>query len=293
MVIPRKKLLVLGARGRLGKAFIDRHSKSFEIIEFGSKERLPQGGREYHSQISSLMDLFVNNRPDLIMNLAAVWGPSVSNDEIWEAGYEFPKRVLELFEEQNQGVRWIQVDSYYNLYSDLYGVDKDFYSRTKRIFFELLANSKSQVAPVQVIAPHLVGPSEPANRFFRVLTEGIFNRQIVHLGSADEFLPYLHLTDAAEQLFFICQTRSFRDPARISLKVSGQARLIEIVSSAHQQFGALQSFARFDHAPRNEREFRDPLSFGSHEWLPEPKQELGSILTEQWNERIGEKEKRN
>lgn len=293
MVIPRKKLLVLGARGRLGKAFIDRHSKSFEIIEFGSKERLPQGGREYHSQISSLMDLFVNNRPDLIMNLAAVWAPSASKDEIWQAGYEFPKRVLGLIKEEDPCVGWIQVDSYYNLHFDLFGVDKDHYSRTKRIFFELLEKSTSQVAPVQVIAPHLVGPSEPANRFFRVLTEGIFNRQLFHLGSSNTLLPYLHLTDAADQLLIICQTPSLRDPARISMKVSGQARLIEIVSSAHQQFGALQSFARFDRAPRNEGEFHAPMSFGSHESLPEPKHDLNFILAEQWNERIGEKEKRN
>jgi nucleoside-diphosphate-sugar epimerase len=289
----RKKLLVLGSRGRLGWEFINRHAKIFDIIEVGSTERPTQGGRDYYSDISSLDELFLGWRPEIILNLAAAWGPRYSEGEIWEACYAFPSRVLALLDKQTHTIQWIQVDSYYNLYFDLHGVDKDDYSRSKRIFFEYLEQKNSLVAPTQVIAPHLVGPSEPENRFFRVLSDGIFRQKPYFLGSRDKYLPYLHFSDAADQLSVICQSPISRSPTRLNLKTSGQDKISHIVSHAHRQFGVPENIAQFRLSPEVEREFFSPLSFDKNEWLPEPKQGLSSILKEQLDERIGEKESRS
>lgn len=286
----KKKLLLLGARGRLGKIFIDRHSQSFDILEVGSKKRVPEGGREYHYKISDLKNVFLDHPPDVIVNLAAVWGAKVSEGEIWEAGYTFPAKVLGIVRESKSKVQWIQVDSYYNLYFDLYGVDKDHYSRTKRIFFELLKEKSFGEAPIQVIAPHLVGPSEPPNRFFRVLSDGIFKNTPYSLGSAGKYLPYVHLSDAADQLFAISQAPVSRVPSRVNMRISGQSQLRHIVSQAHSQFGVPDNIARFGALPEAAREFNSPLNFEVSEWLPAPKQQLSSILDEQWNERRVEKD---
>jgi hypothetical protein len=293
IVVDRKKLLLLGARGRLGQEFINRHSKSFDIIEMGSRARPAQGGRHYYSDISNLGEVFLEWRPEIILNLAAAWGPRYSESEIWETCYEFPKRVLGSLEGQTQTIHWIQVDSYYNLYFDLHGVDKDHYSRSKRIFFDFLGQNTSQVVPTQVIAPHLVGRSEPETRFFRVLSEGVLTQEPYYLGSPDKYLPYLHFSDAADQLSVVCQSPTPTSPTRLKLKASGQDTLSFIVSEAHRQFGVPDNIAQFRVAPEVEREFYAPLSFDKNEWLPEPCQELSSILHEQLNERIGEKERRS
>lgn len=292
-VSSKERILLLGARGRLGKEFVSRHSKSFDIIEVGSRERPTQGGRYYFSDISNLGEGILKLRPDIILNLAAVWGPKYTEVDIWEVCYEFPRRVLALLESQTHTIQWIQVDSYYNLYFDLHGVDKDDYSRSKRFFFEYLVQKGSRVAPTQVIAPHLVGPLEPENRFFRVLTDGIFRQKPYFLGSPDKYLPYLHLSDAADQLSLICQSPISRSPTRLNLKASGQEKIGHIVSHAHRQFGVTDDIAQFRLSSRDEREFYAPLCFDKNEWLPEPKQGLCSILQEQINERIGEKERRS
>jgi hypothetical protein len=265
----------------------------FDIIEVGSIKRPAQGGRDYYSDISSLDELFLGWRPEIILNLAAAWGPRYSEGEIWEACYEFPRRVLALLARQTHTIQWIQVDSYYNLYFDLHGVDKDDYSRSKRIFFEHLEQKVPIVAPTQVIAPHLVGPSEPENRFFRVLSDGIFTQKPYFLGSPDKYLPYLHYSDAADQLSVICQSPISKRPNRLNLQASGQDRISFIVSHAHQQFGVPENIAQFRLSPEVEREFFAPLRFDKNDWLPEPKQKLSSILKEQLEERIGEKERRS
>ncbi len=288
----RKKLLLLGSRGRLGREFINRHSKSFEIIEVGSRVRPSQGGRDYYSDISNLGEVFLGWRPELILNCAAAWGPRYSENEIWEACYEFPKRVLALLERQAHTIQWIQVDSYYNLYFDIHGVDKDHYSRSKRIFFESLEQNKDRVIPTQVIAPHLVGPSEPESRFFRVLSQGILAQKPYFLGSPDKYLPYLHFSDAADQLSVISQAPAPKGPNRLKLKASGQDKLSHIVSQAHRQFGVRNNIAQFRILPEVEREFYAPLRFDKNEWLPEPNQGLSSILHEQLKERIAEQEGR-
>ncbi len=289
----KKRLLVLGSRGRLGQEFLNRHAKIFNVIEVGSIERQAQGGRDYYSDISSLDEVFLGWRPEIILNLAAAWGPRYSEGEIWEACYEFPSRVLALLARQTHTIHWIQVDSYYNLYFDLHGVDKDHYSRSKRIFFEYLEQKGSRVESTQVIAPHLVGPSEPENRFFRVLSDGIFKQKPYFLGSPDKYLPYLHFSDAADQLSVICQSPFSRNRNRLYLKASGQDKINHIVSHAHRQFGVTDDIAQFGLSSEVEKEFYTPLSFDKNEWLPEPKQELSSILQEQINERISEKERRS
>ena len=284
----KKRLILLGSRGRLGREFIDRHAKTFDIIEVGSKERPSQGGRDYYSNISNLGEVFLGWHPEIVLNLAAVWGPRYSEDEIWEACYAFPRRVLTLLAGQTQTIQWLQVDSYYNHYFDLHGVDKDHYSKSKRIFFEYLEQNSPRVAPTQVIAPHLVGPSEPANRFFRVLSDGILTQKPYFLGSPDKYLPYLHFSDAADQLSAISQSPVPKSPTRLNLRASGQDKLKFIVAHAHEQFGVPDNIAQFRLSSDLEREFFAPLIFDKNEWLPEPKQELSQILIEQFNERIGQ-----
>jgi hypothetical protein len=103
----------------------------------------------------------------------------------------------------------------------------------------------------------------------------------------------LHLSDAADQIFTISQAPVYGVPSRINLKTSGQNQLRHIVSHAHRQFGVPDNIAQFGVLPEAEREFNSPLNFAVTEWLPSPKQQLSSILDEQWNERRGVKEGKN
>jgi len=286
----KKLIVLLGARGRLGRAFAEQFADNFEIIAVGSKPSAHQVGQQYCSSIPELSSVLRNRIPELVINLAAAWGPKVTQTQIWQAGYEFPKRILELISNGNHPVKWIQLDSYYNLYFDLHGVDKDFYSQTKRKFFDFLQENPYGAEPVQVIAPHLVGRSEPPQRFFRVVTNGIFKNETYSIGSGEKYLPFLHFSDAASQLFCISQSISLGGFGRINLRPAGQSQLRHIVSHAHLQFGVPEGIARFSQELEINREFYAPLSFKNNDWLPQPAHKLKSILDEQWHERLRERE---
>jgi hypothetical protein len=290
LMTEKKLMVLLGARGRLGRAFAEQCADTFEIIEVGSKPRAPQVGQQYSSSILELRSVLRNRNPELVINLAAAWGPKVTQKQIWQAGYEFPKGILELISNGSHPVKWIQFDSYYNLFFDLYGLDKDFYSQTKRKFFDFLQENPYGAQPVQVISPHLVGRSEPPQRFFRVVTDGIFRNKPYSIGSGEKYLPFLHFSDAANQLCYVSQSISLGSFGRINLRPAGQSQLRHITSQAHMQFGVPEGIVRFSPELETNREFYAPLSFENNDWLPEPVHRLKSILDEQWHERVRERE---
>lgn len=222
-----------------------------------------------------------------MVNLAARWGKNEPNEAIWQSNFEFPTSIATRIRDKTQ---WIQVDSYFNLYFDKYGADKDYYSQSKRVFYESLLKHGEYIDPIQVIAPHLVGPHESQNRIFRVVTSALAKNESYPLGSGKQYLPFLHISDTVNQLLNVVTNSSFGDSKRVHLRISGQMTVHELVFQSHKRFNRSLTLAKFGEIPEPEAEFYEPVEmFQDHSLFPPPKIDLGQILDEQYQERLDER----
>jgi hypothetical protein len=115
-------------------------------------------------------------------------------DNVKEANYSTPQQILRSLISYRSEISWIQVNSYFQFYYSLYGVDKDEYSKYKRLFSDELMDlsDDSTIAVTQVYSPHLYGNFENKARItarLRDLVQGRLNKLFVSSGR--QFLPLL------------------------------------------------------------------------------------------------------
>ncbi len=281
------QLLVLGARGRLGKSFSLAYGQLFDIVEFVARPSSQSGSNRYVASIEELSEIFEWWAPDAVLNLAAKWGPGVSEGQINEVSLDMPMSVVELL--RGRQVRWVQVDSYFNLYFDLFGEDKDYYSQTKRLFVERARNLLPASSLTQVIAPHLVGRVEPAGRLFPTIVSGVVSRTPFRLGSGKQYVPFLHYADAAAQLSEIITATADEQLAkkhpRVQLRHADCLTVVELVNRTRNYFAVKKSFEVLGAFPDNEHEFYEEIpSSDVASWLSVPTRNLEFILEEQMDE---------
>ena len=272
-------MLLLGARGRLGSAFVREYDSQFEIVEVGTRERPAFGSRPYFSSERQLFSFLEKWQPEIVINAAAKWGSGVSETEIWDSNFQFPRAVASKL--RAPGIRWLQVDSYFNLYFEEHSVDKDFYSLTKREFFKELSQNFPGVASTQIFAPHLVGEDEPPHRLFGSIVRCLTDSEELRLGSGDQYVPFLHLKDAVLQINdVVSHFDNLSDDYLVQLKSKDVLTVREIVSSAQKLFG-IGGNPRFGSLPDAHREFyKPPIILNQFEWLTEPSRSIDTILLE-------------
>lgn len=276
------RVLILGASGRLARQITLSLGVNWEVIGVGrdDRSRLPREVR-YFSRFDSEAIAYLRLwRPNVVLNLAATWR-GAANRDIWKSSFEFPTLVAATL--RRISTLWVQVDSYYNIYHELYGVDKDFYSQTKRVFFESLQAQDQGFKKVQILAPHLVGKNEPEGRLFQALVSGLSSWRVVELSSGDQFVPYVHLADAAAQIVGILEKAriSGLTVERIQLQRLDCQTPREIARQVAALLGADPNLLRFGQVPEREREFCSPVPLdGIEKWLAEPMMTLREIVND-------------
>lgn len=286
----KTRLLVMGARGRLGSIFCRNYGQFFDIVEFGRRPPSQGGTRPYVATIEELSRIFERWVPDVVLNLAAKWGPGVSQDQIHEVSFVMPMSVVELM--RGRQVRWVQVDSYFNLYFDLFGEDKDFYSRAKRLFIGHARDLLPVDSLTQVITPHLVGRAEPPGRLFPTIVFGLISRTHFRLGSGKQYVPFLHYEDAATQLGQVIAAAGQKRPPsnlqRVQLRHADCLTVAELVRRSRNYFGLEESFEVLGARPDEQREFYVEIpNTDVVDWLRLPSRTLEFVLGEQEDEFMG------
>lgn len=283
----KTRLLVIGARGRLGSIFCRNYGQFFDIVEFGARPSSQGGIRPYVAAIEELSRIFERWVPEVVLNLAAKWGPGVSEDQIHEVSVTMPMSVVELL--RGHQVRWVQVDSYFNLYFDMFGEDKDVYSRAKRLFIGQARDLLPVDSLTQVIAPHLVGRAEPPGRLFPTIVSGLISRTPFRLGSGKQYVPFLHYEDAAAQLGQVITAAAQKRPPinlqRVQLRHVDCLTVAELVSKSRSYFGLEEGFAVLGGRPDEQREFYEEIpTTDVAECLRLPSRTLEFVLGEQEDE---------
>ena len=276
------KILIIGSSGRLGKALQAQLQGSTTTIMQVGRTAMAVGNREYSftPDSPSLHRELKRWQPDLVVNMAAVWGSGVSERDTLETSYKMPMRVAEQID--GKGVAWLQVDSYFNLYFDSQGVDKDFYSRVKRRFAEDFRVKFPDFAFTQIMAPHLVGDDEPKNRLFRDLAEGHLSGEPFALGSGNQYVPFVAMSDAAKQVAWLVgknRTSYGSLPQALQLKRIDCLTVREINDKFAEQLNSLSSLAMFGSLPDGVNEFyQEVTSEFIYGELPDPLLSIRAIL---------------
>lgn len=139
-------------------------------------------------------DLFMR-RFEKVIVVNLMTNPRKANlDRVMEANYLIPQLILKDLIRNGNKISWVQVNSYFQFYYSLYGVDKDEYSKQKRLFNnELLKlRDESMISIMQVYSPHLYGYLENKVRItarLRDLVQGRLKQLFVSSGR--QFLPLL------------------------------------------------------------------------------------------------------
>lgn len=106
-------------------------------------------------------------------------------------------------------ILWIQASSYFQLYKNLYGQDKDLYSLQKSNFSRLLqdlSRDSDKLKVIDIFVPHLTGPNEPIERIFSKLALAKIYNSEIHLTSGNAVLPLLDVRDFAKVLLDVTET---------------------------------------------------------------------------------------
>lgn len=198
-------IIVLGAGGFVGAHLIkslslggnpsspsvyfmyDRSTRKVRVLDINNSE-FNQGPKEM------TLDVFVQRfKKVTIVNLMT--NPrEASLDIVREANYSIPNSILKDFISNKNEISWIQVNSYFQFYYSVYGVDKDEYSRQKRLFNDnlLRLNDDSMMSVTQVYSPHLYGNLENSVRITKKLRDLVQGQlKQLYVSSGRQFLPLL------------------------------------------------------------------------------------------------------
>jgi nucleoside-diphosphate-sugar epimerase len=154
---------------------------------------------------------FSDSKPRVVINLSGAWR-NASKQEIIESNYEYPRVVLEQELSLGGMLIWIQASSYYQLYKNIYGIDKDQYSEQKRLFSNFLIK-KSEIhhnlKVIDIIIPYITGPKEPRERIFSLIALAKINKKILNLSSGTSILPILDVRDFSDFIALKIQEYEF------------------------------------------------------------------------------------
>lgn len=165
----------------------DRFARSVKVLDINNSDF-------YREPKEMTLDLFMR-RFEKVTVVNLMTNPREANmDNVREANYLIPQIILKDLISNGNKILWIQVNSYFQFYYSLYGVDKDEYSKQKRLLNNELVKLSdcSMTSVMQVYSPHLYGNLENKARItarLRDLVQGRLRQLFVSSGR--QFLPLL------------------------------------------------------------------------------------------------------
>ena len=185
--------------------------------------------------------------------------------QIQIANYETPKKVLERLISRASSLKWFQINSYFQFYFSQYKIDKDEYSRQKRLFSDYLTQvcSDLQIPLTQIYSPHLYGYHEDTRRITAQLREFAQNRiEQLKVSSGDQYLPLLDVRrfvqailqliyndNSAERIYVSPETTStLREICQLAISLRADENCRIVFSSNPER---LNEFYKPIHIPDN------------------------------------------
>lgn len=140
--------------------------------------------------------------PTIVINMAAAWGLDETNGgEVVEANIASPLLLLAqiLRGLEDRRVRWLQVDSYFQLAPQIMPTHRDLYSRCRAGFTEIgrALHDADGRCFLDIVLPHLTGPGESPYRLVPKLCQSLNRGEHIPLSPGEQLVPILDVRDAA------------------------------------------------------------------------------------------------
>lgn len=187
-----KRILILGFSGYLGKE-VQKNLGPENVYMGVSTTQKDETIKNISPFDITFRDDIRKFRPDIVLNMAASWiNPTKNKDQMEFSNYILPILVAEIVMEFKP--IWYQVNSYYNYFFDEFGYDKDIYSALRRQATDYL---RTRFDLIEFHLPHILGSDDKPFRIFPVIINSLLSNIAVDLTSGNQFLPILHVCDAA------------------------------------------------------------------------------------------------
>jgi len=188
--LTQQTVLVLGGGGYIGSHFRNTYpSDRFLYIGHSDANSIQP---EFYKQVKTILNLSASKL-------------HATKEESRSANFDFPRKLVQLF--SNQPIKWVQAASYYEL--QVTKGRRDYYSSDKLAFRNYLVDLAADKRDLNVsvlLLPHIFGGSEAESRIIPTL-KNMNNGADVALGSENQLLPILHISDAVRALRLALMTK--------------------------------------------------------------------------------------
>lgn len=203
-------LILLGSSGFIGSKIFDvlvQDDSDFIVCDRNADFYHARKGPKYKINKNTLKSV---SEEITVVNMV---GNAIGTEQsILNANYVYPIKVLDALSMLGVKIRWIQASSYFQNYKSSFGIDKNFYAKTKQqIVTELYSRQSIQnVEVINLVLPHVTGIGEPERRLIPQLIKAKLTKQFIFLSSGLSVLPIVGVEKIANNVVEIARNRAFQ-----------------------------------------------------------------------------------
>lgn len=242
--------LILGISGFIGRNLAKRVQssdlKNVLSIDRNMAVNFINSNNEFGEKLPSLELI---EREVCVINFSGATGTNETT--LADGNIHFPKKVFDVLLHHDLEIDWIQASSYFQLYKQIYGVDKDAYSRAKDDFLSFLRTSLPINRIQNLFLPHIFGNHESSKRLIPSLHKARMTKSRVLLSSGKAVMPLMSVTNFVSSLHDDLMHSRKRVPENYFM-------LKNVLSVEEIALNILKDdidLAKFGHLPDREHEF--------------------------------------
>lgn len=147
---------------------------------------------------------------DVVIHLATNYGREADKEDIWDANYKLPKRLLELAAVFDARL-FINTDSFYTRHPDIFK-HLGSYIETKDRFKNFLYNFEApKLTKVNMVLGHVIGCGDSESKFIPWVLDRLVNNVDVPLTECKQELDFVDVGDVAQAYSLVVKSEQLLD----------------------------------------------------------------------------------